>query len=264
VSGLTPLMAAARGDSTPTIELLLEKGADLEATDSVGNTALHWGVMLDAAGAVRTLLSAGANVNARGCYCRPPLHMAAKTGNMGVVDALLLAGADVNACPWTNNTALNLACYHGHAEVVKRLLDAGHKFIPRQCSLSNALYVAAGEARFRIVEMLLERADEADDMGGTLRSVLCDKMARDDFRNVVFLVRHGAEVNGGRIGLESSPLWFALRGSRFDIAEFLIRSGADVNASDYNGRTLLDLVKTGAERRFLRRHGALFGHEVDR
>ena len=41
-AGATPLMAAASADDPDTVAFLLEKGADPAATDSAGNTALHY------------------------------------------------------------------------------------------------------------------------------------------------------------------------------------------------------------------------------
>lgn len=39
---LTPLMAAAHAGNVPLIEVLLDRGADRQATDAYGNNALHW------------------------------------------------------------------------------------------------------------------------------------------------------------------------------------------------------------------------------
>jgi len=90
----TPLIFAASSGSAAIVELLLSRGADIEAIDSHGATAID-----DAAGAdklkmVALLAGAGANVNTRGGDGNTPLHFAAWNGHGDVVRLLLALGAD--------------------------------------------------------------------------------------------------------------------------------------------------------------------------
>jgi|GEM_PF-2917696 len=64
--GATPLITAAKiKEGDPTIlTVLLDCGADLEATDCAGNTALHWATICEAADALKLLLERGAKPNA--------------------------------------------------------------------------------------------------------------------------------------------------------------------------------------------------------
>lgn len=73
----TPLHLAAKSclDSTA-ILALLEGGAELEAKDRRGQTALHYAAQNSRAAAVSALVDAGANVNAADREGRTPLHWA--------------------------------------------------------------------------------------------------------------------------------------------------------------------------------------------
>ena len=117
--------AAMRGDRQ-SVRSQLKKGADVNAAQADGLTALHWAAMHDDAELARMLLSAGANVKATtrlGGYT--PLLMAAKTGHVAVMEALLDGGADPSTATTTGTTALMLAAASGQAQAVTLLIQRG-------------------------------------------------------------------------------------------------------------------------------------------
>jgi len=74
---------------------------------------------------VRALLDAGANVNARNNYGETALMRTALNGHAEVAALLIDAGADVDAKDDYGGTALMWAAWRGNAEEVKLLIDAG-------------------------------------------------------------------------------------------------------------------------------------------
>jgi ankyrin repeat protein len=123
-AGQALLLAARRGEAER-VSALLALGADPDARDLSGATALHWA----AAGlpgrveVVEALLRAGATVDATDgagvtalmrCRHRP-----------AVTRALLRAGADPNAATPAGRTPLGSATAGGDAEAVRLLLEAG-------------------------------------------------------------------------------------------------------------------------------------------
>jgi hypothetical protein len=148
-SGGTALMAASVNGQTEAVRALLRKGANVNAKDKFGRTAL-----LSGAGAiirrleiVRALLDRGADVNARsnetGFALTTALMEASYHGNLDVVRALLDKGADVNA---TGNkdgaTPLMAASEQGHIEVVRTLLEKGADVDAKGNDGTTALNVA--------------------------------------------------------------------------------------------------------------------------
>src|SRR5687767_14448832 len=93
--------AAMRGD-LETVRALVRDGADVNAAQGDGMTALHWAAMHGNVEMARVLIYTGAGVNALtrlGAYT--PLHLASQKGHSEVVSILLEAGADVNALTTT-------------------------------------------------------------------------------------------------------------------------------------------------------------------
>ncbi len=118
--------AAARGDREAVRELLAG-GADVNAAQGDGMTALHWAAERGDGGLAEMLLYAGAAlepVTRIGGYT--PLHIAARTGSETVARRLLETGADAQrAAKGTGATALHLAAASGSATLVAALLDKG-------------------------------------------------------------------------------------------------------------------------------------------
>jgi ankyrin repeat protein len=136
-NGGTPLHAAARNqkDGVEAVELLLSKGAQVNAT-VFGNTPLHFAAATRAQKVAQILLEKGADVNARSQEGETPLHDAVsfpfspyfydyENEYIEIVKMLLDKGADINAVTNKGGTALDLATAHHHMKVVALLEKRG-------------------------------------------------------------------------------------------------------------------------------------------
>lgn len=118
-AGESPLMAAAEKGNLELIQLLLEKGADLNHNDYMGQTALHYAVkhdpattsyinyLKDKSHAVQKLIDLGMDVNAVDFNGNTPLHAAIKQGTLEEVKVLLANGADRHAKNFMGKTPLD-------------------------------------------------------------------------------------------------------------------------------------------------------------
>jgi len=123
----SPVADAAMEGDVAAVRALLAGGADVNAAQGDGMTALHWAAERGNAELAEMLLYAGAAVEPVtriGGYT--PLHIAARTGSDAVAQMLLDAGADAAAAaPGTGTTPLHLAATAGSAPLVAALLDGG-------------------------------------------------------------------------------------------------------------------------------------------
>ncbi|MEQ8329832.1 MAG: ankyrin repeat domain-containing protein [Longimicrobiales bacterium] len=129
--------AAERGD-LDAVRALVRDGADVNAAQGDGMTALHWAALNGNADMIEVLGYAGAHpeVTTRlGGYT--PLHLASHRGNDAAVDALVAAGADVRAVTSTGVTPLHLAAESGNPDLVQRLIDAGADVDVRDTSMQR-------------------------------------------------------------------------------------------------------------------------------
>jgi uncharacterized protein len=124
--GATALQwAAYRGDAK-LAELLLKSGAKPDLANHDGATPLWLAAARGDAAVIQALLKGGADANEQLPLGRRPLMLAARSGNVDAVHALLEHGADVNAGETERGTsALMQAADQGHADVLKELIQHG-------------------------------------------------------------------------------------------------------------------------------------------
>ncbi len=125
--GMTALHWAARHNSAEIATQLVRAKANLAAATRIGaHTPLHVASEAGASEVVAILLKAGANANAPTSVGVTPLHFAAATGNVAAINALVAAKAAVDAKePQWGHTPLMLAAARGRLDAVKALLAAG-------------------------------------------------------------------------------------------------------------------------------------------
>ena len=173
--------AAMRGD-WERVKSLIDEGADVNAAQGDGMTALHWAAERGDMEIAKLLISAGANAKAGtriGGYT--PLHLAAKRANREVAVLLLKAGGDADV-PTLNTgaTPLHLAASAARGEeVVSLLMDHGaHVDARERSSGQTPLMFAASYNRALSIEHLL---NGGADPALTTRVVdVIDRVAADD------------------------------------------------------------------------------------
>jgi len=127
-SGWTPLMiAVSLKEGEELVKLFLQKGADINAKNFSGQTALHFVASKNNLDVARTLLDckppASTRVkDKRGVY---PVHRAAAVGSVPMVELFIKHRSPLNASDDAGQTPLHHAVAEGHGDTAVALLKAG-------------------------------------------------------------------------------------------------------------------------------------------
>lgn len=116
--GRTPLHMAAFYGRPRTTELLLAHGAKLESADRVGMTPLHAAVLGGSLHEVELLIGKGANIEAASDTALTPLHLAAATGQTAIAKLLLQQGASAQKTDKDGKTPRDLAAKNDHPKTL--------------------------------------------------------------------------------------------------------------------------------------------------
>jgi ankyrin repeat protein len=238
-AGPDPRLAdAAEKQGRAKVAALLKGGADVNAAQADGMTALHWAAYHDDLATATLLVKAGAHANAGNRYGVTPLSLACTNGSAGVVRLLLGAGADANATLRGGETALMTAARTGKVGPVKLLLGAGAKVNARDRKGQTALMWAAAEGHADVVSALLAAGAEFKRAlpSGFTPLLFAAREGRTEVVRV--LLKAGADVNdtiavkrpaprGPKAG--ASALHLAVENGHFELALALVKAGADPN-----------------------------------
>jgi ankyrin repeat protein len=221
--GMTALHWAAYHADTEMADLLVRGGASVHATNRYGVMPLSLACENGAAPIVELLLKAGADPNATLQGGETPLMTAARTGRLPAVRALLSHGAAADGKDERRGqTALMWAAAEGHAPVVRELVAAGADVRVRLRSGLTPLLFAVRQGHLDVVRALLEAGADAND------TIPADADRRRAY--------------GGRTPAPgTSALLLAATNAHFELAAELLEAGADPNAS-LPGYTVLHAI----------------------
>jgi len=176
--GLTALMKASAGGHADVVKFLLDKGADVNSKNTNGYTALMAASWSGHADVVKLLLDRGVDVKAKDIEGGTALMGASWAGHADVVKLLLDKGADVNAKDNKGITVLmhaSAGVYADKVEVVKLLLDKGADINAKDTEGRTAL-TSVGTRDHAAIAQLLKEA------GGIVSG---DDLAQSNLRNAV-------------------------------------------------------------------------------
>ncbi|KAL9627502.1 MAG: hypothetical protein Q9164_007590, partial [Protoblastenia rupestris] len=176
-SGDTALLEAATYGRQAIVQLLLEKGANINACGRMGWSALCYPVCNEDQTLLLYLLENGAKTDTTNESHMIPLVLAVFKGSLAIVRLLLQHGANIEAANtgscW-KGTALSTAAYFGNEGMVRLLLKEGANIKAKDSNGETALHCAAECGYKAIVQLLLENGaniDQMDEYGYTPRDL---------------------------------------------------------------------------------------------
>lgn len=206
----SPVSDAAMRNDVERVRSLLLGGADANAAQGDGMTALHWAAENSNAELADMLVYAGANVagvTRLGEFT--PLHLAAKKSAAGVVDVLLAAGADPEAVTSTGGVApLHFASGAGSVPIVRALIAHGASVDVREAAWGQTpLMFAAAAGRVDVLNALLSAGADPSinarvmDMDQREKEDRADRQRQEQIATEIRAAQEGTPAaRGGRGG----------------------------------------------------------------
>lgn len=240
--GQTPLHIAAYVGNAPLVGLLLKKGAHTGSADKNDRNPLHlaaWGNHLKV---VEMLLAAGASADHRDSAGFTPLHLAVtkREDTSNTVRALISHGADVNARERAGETPL---FYARNIGTVKTLIASGADVRIRDREYRTVLHRLVSGNRLPFDPKQMQPIAEFWDLATEDRYKLYEHKWRlfstdDQEENVMdLLLQKGAGIDD-RDSHGASALNYAVRFNSGSSVKALIERGADVNVKDNEQKTI--------------------------
>jgi ankyrin repeat protein len=229
-NGRTPLHMAAATGQEEAVRLLLQRGADVNAADAAGMSAVDFAFFAERASGTadltRLLVSEGAEFDANATFYRSRrLDLVISPGNMEMTRFLVEQGADVNAVVFVLAPLENAAA-RGHLEIAQFLLEHGADVNLRGGDGNPPLRWAVERGHADVVDLLLEHGADLefiDELYG--RGVLHLAALNGHLDIVRSLVSRGTKLNA-RDSTDRTPLHYAAKYGHQRVADYLVEGGA--------------------------------------
>lgn len=213
--GITRFMSVLISGSERLARHMLDLDADVHKLSNAGENVLHFCSYIYNIELAREIVARGANVNARTKYGMTPVLEACIAVNLKLVRLLVDNGADVFAVDKGGNSTLFYANWYD------------------ECEGMDEVYSITNEDRTELTRYLVELGVDVN-LAGNIGTPLHAAVKRNDFESVKVLVENGADVN-----IISEFFDAPLHNANAVIASYLLKNGANVNALDDDGGTVL-------------------------
>ncbi|KAF0034281.1 hypothetical protein F2P81_014347 [Scophthalmus maximus] len=259
--GTPPLLIAAGCGNIQIIEVLMRKGADIQAHDKSGTNAIYYAARHGHVETLKFLNGKKCPLDVQDKSGETALHVAARYGNVDVVNYLCSIRANPDLSDREQETPLHCAAWHGYSAVARALCQSGCNVDAKNREGESPLLTASARGFVDIVECLAaHRADlEATDKDGHTALHLAVRRCQVDV--VRCLLRHRCPLDQqDRHG--NTPLHIACKDGNLPVAMAICGAKAGLDLANKYGRTPLHLAANNGSLEVVR-HLCLAGANID-
>jgi ankyrin repeat protein len=230
------------------VEELLEKGADIEATDDEGATAFHYAARDNLFEVVEVLLNHQANFGAKNGTGNTPLHLAAQNGHYEVCQTIIEKNPKLVdfASKLGGNTPLHEAASRGHTDIIELLIEFKANIEQTNIQGLTPLHISVARSQDKAFRALIKAGANINALSHNLENVLHAAALNQSKMSFMFYNKNVFDkikplIDGkDRSGL--TPLHIAASMGHPEAAELLIKHGANIEALEMDERTPLNLA----------------------
>ncbi|XP_072539982.1 protein phosphatase 1 regulatory inhibitor subunit 16B isoform X2 [Salminus brasiliensis] len=231
------LEASARNDLGE-VKYLLKNSVNPDLCNEDGLTAMHQCCIDNYEDMVQLLLSRGASVNAQDNELWTPLHAAATCGHTGLVKILIQHGADLLAVNSDGNMPYDLCEDDPTLDIIETAM-ANRGITQEMINETRAAMERKMLADIRNILHKGEDINQHDSQGATLLHIA----AANGYMQATELLLEGKAKMDLKDSDGWQPLHAAACWGQRNIAELLVSHGASLNAKTYMEETPIDLCE---------------------
>jgi ankyrin repeat protein len=214
------------------VRLLVENGAELNAKDKTGASALMKAIRSGSFAIARLLIAGGAQSN---------MTIAAALGDKESVGRFIGEGSDVNEKAHGGLTPLEAAILFRRVEVAILLVEKGADVHQTHGSVGVPLLMAAAVGQVDLAKLFIENGANPNAAGGGGTTPLIVAATQGYTGMVRLLIAKGSDINA-RDSRGITPLNMAICNRHVEVMRILLDNGADMGAKDKEGKTALALA----------------------
>ncbi|MEO8403194.1 MAG: ankyrin repeat domain-containing protein [Chitinophagaceae bacterium] len=234
---ISPLLQAIKNNKLKEVNSLSKKGANISVKDEDGDNVLMYAALYSTADCMELLLKKGADPNAKNNLGETAMLWSINdTEKMKV---LVRYHADVNAKTITGNTALIAACVgFAQKDAVTFLLKNGANPLLKNERQMTALMQLALYGDTATARTLLNSGVNINDTTSLQETALLFAVRSDNAKMVHWLLANGADANI-MDSYKAPPLSYAVVLNDVTMVKALLSKTKDINLQDIDGMTFL-------------------------
>ncbi|XP_056600005.1 transient receptor potential cation channel subfamily A member 1a [Triplophysa dalaica] len=246
-------LAVSLGNNSLVAQLVSHKLTDVNLEGDLRNTPLILAACLNNHEALEILFTHGAKLCRQNKLGHFPIHAAAFSGAKKSMEVILKKGEEVglsidthiNYVDKTCSSPLHLAVRGGNLEVIKLCIAYGANIDQQQCDRSTALHFACSQGAIEAVKVMLSAYHKVCDLinitDGANQTLLHKAALFDHFELSEYLISQGADIDF--VDCKGhSPLLLATNCGAWRTVNLLLSHGADMKTKDKSGCNFLHLA----------------------